>query len=245
MNRKGAQIVIVDDDDTLVETLEYNLKRHGFATVSLKTGRDALASIDGINPDLIILDWMLPDMSGPEILKILRARNCTTPVLMLTGRSRPADVAVGLGSGADDYLVKPFSTIELMARIQALMRRAGSIPGSVPLEVGNLKLDAEARKVSLGQKEIELSPKEFLLLRILMEHPGTTFSTESLLSRVWGADYIGDTKTVAVHIRWLRKKLEDDPNNPQILETIHKAGYRLNPAGASKNVQTVEERSRC
>ncbi len=228
MSKSAKCIMLVDDDTTVIETLEYNLKRHGFNPVSFGTGSGAIARLEQTDPDLIILDWMLPDMQGPEICRLLRERSVDSPILMLTGRSAPTDIAHGLSCGADDYLSKPFSIIELMARIAALLRRAKQSGFVSRLVVGDLILDADAVRVTLRGVEVELSPKEFNLLKVLMENAGRTLSIETLLNQVWGLDFTGDTKTVAVHMRWLRQKLEDDPKHPKLLETIHRAGYRLN-----------------
>ena len=228
MKTVTQKIMLVDDDETVIETLDFNLKRQGFTTSTFRNGQQALSGLDGANPDLIILDWMLPDMIGPEICKILRSRAVDTPILMLTGRSRPDDVAEGLSSGADDYLAKPFSTVELLARVQALLRRAKGGARSSKMVVGALELDEDARSVSHHGKTVDVSPKEFNLLKVLMMNAGKTMSTEVLLNQVWGYDFSGDAKTVAVHVRWLRQKLEADPKTPEILETVHRLGYRLN-----------------
>jgi two-component system alkaline phosphatase synthesis response regulator PhoP len=229
----SRRVMLVDDDPTIVETLEYNLKRHGFGTVTFNSGQKALAGLDDASPDLIILDWMLGDMAGPDVCKLIRERSVEVPILMLTGRSTPTDVAHGLSSGADDYLAKPFSTIELLARVQALLRRTTKEkPKAEPrLQVGSLFLDDEAKVVKWRGKAIDLSPKEFALLKVLMQNAGKTLSTEALLNEVWGSDFSGDVKTVAVHMRWLRQKLEDDPKNPQLLKTVHRSGYRLTAGG--------------
>jgi len=223
--------MLVDDDETIIDTLEYNLKRHGFQVKAFNSGRTALAGLDDTGPDLIILDWMLPDMVGPEICKVIRTRLVEVPILMLTGRSTPNDVAEGLSAGADDYLAKPFSTVELMARVQALLRRTGRGKGAAgssrKIVLGDLSLDEDSRRVTWRGKNVDLSPKEFLLLKVLMVNAGKTLSTEQLLNQVWGYDFSGDVKTVAVHVRWLRQKIEDDPKNPVLLETIHRSGYRL------------------
>lgn len=226
--KQNSKIMLVDDDDAIVETLEFNLVRQGFGISIFRNGQQALAGIDKTNPDLIILDWMLPDMVGPEICKILRSRALEVPILMLTGRSTPNDVAEGLTAGADDYLAKPFSTVELLARVQALLRRAKGSSRSSKLVVGELELDEDARAVYFEGKPIDVSPKEFNLLKVLMMNAGKTMSTEVLLNQVWGYDFSGDAKTVAVHMRWLRQKLEKDPKNPVLLETVHRLGYRLN-----------------
>jgi DNA-binding response OmpR family regulator len=223
--------MLVDDDQTIIETLEYNLKRQGFHVTAYNNGQTALAGLSETGPDLIILDWMLPDMIGPEICKIIRTRMMEVPILMLTGRSSPNDVAEGLTSGADDYLSKPFSTVELMARVQALLRRSSRGKGqsaSKKMTLGELSLDEDARRVTWRGKNVDLSPKEFLLLKVMMVNAGKTLSTEQLLNQVWGYDFSGDVKTVAVHVRWLRQKLEDDSKNPVLLETVHRSGYRLN-----------------
>ncbi len=227
--------MLIDDDETILDTLQFNLKRHGFETFAFKNGKHALSEFDEKNPSLVIIDWMLPDLVGPEICKLIRSRASEVPILMLTGRARPDDVAEGLSSGADDYLAKPFSVVELMARIQALLRRSlkdtAGAKGTGKLIVGELVLDDDAKSVMHRGKPVDLSPKEFSLLRVLMKNVGKTLSTEVLLNKVWGADFQGDTKTVAVHIRWLRQKLEDDPKNPTLVETVHRSGYRLNETG--------------
>lgn len=228
MKNQTQRIMLVDDDETIIETLEFNLKRQGFQTTAFRSGQAALSGYDGVGPNLIILDWMLPDMPGPEVCKILRSRSVEVPILMLTGRSTPNDVATGLQAGADDYLGKPFSSVELLARIAALLRRTGGKNTTANMQVGELVLDEEARRVTHRGKEIDVSPKEFMLLRVLMLNAGKTLSTEALLNQVWGYDFAGDAKTVAVHVRWLRQKLEDDPKNPIMLETVHRLGYRLN-----------------
>lgn len=229
--------MLVDDDETIIETLDFNLKRQGFETKIFRNGHSALSGFDSTGPDLVILDWMLPDMVGPEICKILRSRSVEVPILMLTGRAAPTEVAEGLNAGADDYLAKPFSTVELMARVQALLRRTKGSSKSTKISVGDLILDDDARRVTLNGKTVDLSPKEFMLLRTLMLNAGKTMATETLLNQVWGYDFSGDAKTVAVHVRWLRQKLEADPKNPALLETVHRLGYRLNEPGNGGDIQ--------
>lgn len=233
MSATKQKVMLVDDDETIIETLEFNLKRHGYQVVSFNNGQIALAQFDEADPSLVILDWMLPDMVGPEICKLIRSRSSDVPILMLTGRSSPADVATGLSSGADDYLSKPFSAIELLARVQALLRRASksSQTRNVRIELGDLILDSDAKLLTWHGKNVDLSPKEFAMMKVLMQNAGKTLSTETLLNQVWGADFSGDQKTVAVHVRWLRQKLEADPKNPTLVETVHRSGYRLNPPG--------------
>lgn len=230
MSGENARVMIVDDDETIIETLTYNLKRHGFAVVPFRKGLDGLTGIEKADPDLIVIDWMLPDVTGPEVVKLIRERSIDLPILMLTGRSSPNDVAQGLSAGADDYLAKPFSAIEFMARVQALLRRVrkGEKVLATRLEVGSLVLDTAAKRVTLGDRKIDLSPKEFSLLTVLMKNADKTLSTDTLLNKVWGSDFSGDVKTVAVHMRWLRQKLEEDPKRPKLLETVQRSGYRLN-----------------
>ncbi len=223
--------MLVDDDEVIIETLEYNLKRHGYDVVAFNNGTNALAQLDAVAPGLVILDWMLPDLVGPEICKLIRSRSMDLPILMLTGRSHPNDVATGLGSGADDYLAKPFSAVELLARVQALLRRSGksrSDARGVRLELRGIVLDDDAKSVTKNGDDIDLSPKEFALLKTLMQQAGKTLTTEALLNQVWGTDFSGDVKTVAVHMRWLRQKIENDAKNPEILQTVHRSGYRFN-----------------
>jgi DNA-binding response OmpR family regulator len=224
------KVMLVDDDETIIETLEFNLKRHGYDVVSFNNGAKALAQLDDTAPSLVILDWMLPDLVGPEVCKLIRSRSLDVPILMLTGRASPADVATGLTSGADDYLCKPFSAIELLARVQALLRRASKDQNkkNVRIQIGDIVLDDDAKRLTKNGQEIDLSPKEFSMLKVLMHNAGKTLSTEALLNQVWGRDFQGDVKTVAVHMRWLRQKLEADPKNPKFLETVHRSGYRFN-----------------
>ncbi len=227
----SQQIILVDDDETIIETLAYNLKRHGFELAIFNNAMDLFAKLESLNPSLMICDWVLPDLHGPEIIKILREKNCQFPILMLTGQTGPARVAQGLASGADDYLAKPFSIIELMARVQALMRRSGvksDVANEKTMQHGGLILDPVAKRLTQNGSAIDLSPKEFSLLKYFMENVDKTLSTEVILNKVWGSDFAGDTKTVAVHIRWLRQKLEADPKNPVLLETVQRSGYRLN-----------------
>lgn len=225
------KIMIVDDDETIIDTLSFNLKRGGFEVVPFNSGLVAISKFTEILPDLVMLDWMMPDIKGPDLCGLLREQSADVPIIMLTGRSTPSDVAFGLASGADDYLVKPFSMVELMARIDALLRRALKDKAQKVknrIELGPLMLDDDARRVTYHGRNIELSPREFKLLKVLMQNVGKALTTDTLLDKVWGVGYEGDVKTVAVHVRWLRQKLEEDPKNPQLLETVHRSGYRLN-----------------
>lgn len=231
MAEEKIKILIVDDDETMVETLSYNLARQGYVVAAFNTGAAGLASLGSVMPDLVILDWTLPDMKGPDIAALLREESQDLPILMLTGRSQPTDIAHGLSKGADDYLVKPFSMVELLARLEALIRRSlkdKAKSRKAKIVIGDLVMDQEAKRVLLKDKPIDLSPREFKLLKVLMQNAGKALTTEALLDRVWGADFDGDVKTVAVHVRWLRQKIEVDPKTPRLLETVHRSGYRLN-----------------
>ena len=181
MSKTPLKVMLIDDDETILETLQFNLKRHGFETFAFKNGKHALVEFDEKNPSLVIIDWMLPDLVGPEICKLIRSRSSDVPILMLTGRARPDDVAEGLSSGADDYLCKPFSVVELMARIQALLRRSlkdtAAAKGQGKIIVGELILDDDAKSVTHKGKVVDLSPKEFSLLKVLMKNVGKTLST--------------------------------------------------------------------
>lgn len=237
MSSQGKRIMIVDDDETIIETLTYNLKRHGFVVIPFRKGLDGLTGLDNADPSLIVIDWMLPDVTGPEVVKLMRERSFELPILMLTGRSSPNDVAQGLSAGADDYLAKPFSAIEFMARVQALLRRVrkSDTTPNQKIVVGTLTLDIGAKRVTLADRKIDLSPKEFSLLTVLMKNVDKTLSTDTLLNKVWGSDFSGDVKTVAVHMRWLRQKLEEDPKKPKLLETVQRSGYRLNSPSQMEN----------
>lgn len=231
------KVMIVDDDQTIIETLTFNLKRGSYEVFPFSSGLKAIAAFVEINPDLVMLDWMMPDMKGPDLCSLIREISPDVPVLMLTGRSTPSDIAYGLSKGADDYLVKPFSVVELMARIDALLRRSlkdRARQAASKLTVGDLTLDEEARLVTLKGKVVELSPREFKLLKVFMQNVGKALSTDLLLDKVWGTGYEGDVKTVAVHVRWLRQKLEEDPKNPRRLETVHRSGYRMNNMNGSE-----------
>jgi len=225
-------ILAVDDELTLRETLEYNLKRQGYSVVLASTGLEALRLAREIHPDLVILDLALPGMDGLEVCRTLR-RESQVPILMLTARSEEIDRVLGLELGADDYLTKPFSLRELMARVKALLRRAGMNqpadlqPIERPLVFGNLTVDTSRHQVLLDGNILELSPREYDLMVFFAHHRGQVLSRDVILERVWGWDYDGGTRTIDVHIRWLRNKIEIDPSNPQRIVTIRGAGYRF------------------
>jgi two-component system OmpR family response regulator len=227
-----AKILIVEDDRNLLDTLKYNLGKEGYSTVTAADGAEALEVARREKPDLIILDIMLPKLSGFEVCRILR-QEMTVPILMLTAKSEDVDKIVGLEIGADDYMTKPFSMRELMARLGAMLRRAGMAAQAAqaertePIRIGDLEIDAARHQARLKNTLLELSPKEFELLLFLARNQGFVFSREQLLDKVWGYDYAGETRTVDVHIRWLRQKIENDPAHPRHLLTVRGTGYKL------------------
>lgn len=222
------RILIVEDEAALVTLLRYNLEREGFDVSEARDGDEALVIIEESPPDLILLDWMLPLTSGIEVCRQIRRRPETkvTPIIMLTARGEEADKVRGLDSGVDDYVTKPFSPAELLARIRALLRRANPAPSDETLRCGDICMDLAAHKVRRGDRGVHLGPTEFRLLRYLMEHQGRVFSREQLLDAVWGRDVFVEARTVDVHIRRLRKALngtgEDD-----MIRTVRAAGYSL------------------
>ncbi len=219
-------ILLVDDDAMLRETLALNLRGSGFEVLTAADGVTALEQAKVRQPDLIILDLMLPELDGLTVCRTLR-QTTDMPILMLTARTGELDKIVGLESGADDYLTKPFSVGELLARIRALLRRTGPRPASDDLRSGGLALSLVSRRASVDGRDLPLSPKEFSLLAELIRHRGAVLSRDLLLTRVWGYDYVGDSRTVDVHVRWLREKIEADPANPQRIVTVRGIGYRF------------------
>jgi two-component system OmpR family response regulator len=225
-----AKILIVEDDRNLLDTLKYNLGKEGYSTVTAADGAEALEVARREKPALIILDIMLPKLSGLEVCRILR-KEMTVPILMLTAKDEEVDKIVGLEIGADDYMTKPFSMRELLARIGAMLRRADMAvkPAGKEaiLKIGDLEIDGARHQAFLKGTALELSPKEFDLLAFLAKNKGFVFSREQLLEKVWGYDYAGDTRTVDVHIRWLRQKIESEPAKPKRLVTVRGTGYKL------------------
>jgi two-component system alkaline phosphatase synthesis response regulator PhoP len=224
-----AHILIVDDEPVIVDSLAYSLRREGYEVSVAENGPDALDLFERDHPDLIVLDIMLPGMDGLEVCKRLRLKS-TVPIIMLTARSDEVDKILGLEIGADDYLPKPFSFRELLARIRSLFRRVAldqQAEGSSMLKIGNLMIDGVARKAIKNQLEIQLSAREFDLLYFLMSQAGRACSRQELLNQVWGMEWSGDPRTLEVHIRWLRLKIEDDPTNPGYIQTVRGYGYRF------------------
>jgi DNA-binding response OmpR family regulator len=225
------RILVVEDEANIRQTLRYNLVKEGYEVSEAGTGPEALTEARRIRPDLILLDLMLPELSGLEVCRILR-QEMATPILMLTAKGAEIDKVVGLHVGADDYVTKPFSLTELMARINALLRRvelSGQKSGE-PSDVEQLdgfRLDRGARTVHVGEDEVRLAPKEFDLLSYLLAHPNRVHSRESLIQQVWGSNFYGDRKTVDVHVRWLREKFERFEAIPFRITTVFAVGYRL------------------
>jgi DNA-binding response OmpR family regulator len=220
------KILLVDDEPTLLETLAFNLRAAGYQVVTAGDGAAALEQARVEAPDLVVLDLMLPELDGLTVCRSLR-QHSDVPILILTARTGELDKIVGLESGADDYLTKPFSLGELQARIRALLRRAGSAQASDELRANDLWLNLVSRRAFLDGKELVLSPKEFSLLAELMRHQGAVLSRDLLLTRVWGYDFYGDTRTVDVHVRWLREKIEKDASRPERIVTVRGIGYRF------------------
>lgn len=231
----------------LVDTIAYNLEQAGYQVITAADGASALEAARRTPPDLIILDIMLPEMDGLEVCRQLRREQhtATTPIMMLTAKGEEIDKVVGLEVGADDYVTKPFGRRELLARVRALLRRAEYTPAGsskeqptqegngaseVPrprreLSAGPLRIDLAGRRVFCRGQELELQPKQFDLLTFLVRNRGTVLTRDQLLHNVWGYDYAGDTRTVDVHIRWLREKIEEDPANPRLIQTVRGVGY--------------------
>jgi len=226
-------ILVVEDDETLRETLAYNLQEDGYAVLTAEDGERGLDLIRTRKPDLVVLDIMLPRLDGLAVTRIVRKDPtvASIPIIMLTARGTQGDKMVGLDSGADDYVTKPFGVGEFLARIRAVLRRspAPTVQGTSgqPIEAGGIRIDLIARRAYRDSEELQLSHKEFDLLAELMRNQGAVLSRDLILSRVWGYDYYGDSRTVDVHIRWLRQKIEDDPSDPQRIVTVRGVGYRF------------------
>lgn len=223
-----ATILVVEDETTVRETVTRALQDEGFRVVAATDGLSGLRKARDAKPDLVLLDLMLPEMDGLSLCRALR-RDSDVPIIMLTARSTEMDKIMGLETGADDYVVKPFSLGELLARVRSLLRRtrSGNAQDHLRLVSDNLKLDLSSHRVTLGEEEIHLTQKEFNLLAEFMRNTGAVLSRDLLLEKVWGYSYVGSTHTVDVHVRWLREKIEDEPSKPQRIVTIRGIGYRF------------------
>ena len=230
-------ILVVEDEPALRDTLIYHLKKDGFHVEAVGDGRSALESARRLQPDLIVLDIMLPELDGFEVARILR-KEMSTPILMLTARDDEIDRVVGLEVGADDYLTKPFSMRELMARVKAQLRRTRLLREELEkspqpekkqetVSFNDLVINITRREITLHNTPLQLKPKEYELLEFFAAHKGQMLSREFILERVWGWDFIGDSRTVDVHVRWLRQKVEDDPSSPRRIVTVRGGGYRF------------------
>jgi DNA-binding response OmpR family regulator len=223
-----ARVLVVEDEENLLFTLQHNLKREGYRVITATRGDDGLRLAREQSPDLILLDLMLPGVDGIQVCRALR-RDSSVPIIMLTALGGEGDRVSGLDTGADDYVAKPFGMRELMARVRALLRRSGpraESDGRPSMVVcRDLEIDLERREVRKGGVGVRMKPKEFELLLFFAQHPGRVFSREQILDEVWGYDFYGGPRTVDVHIRWLRQKVEDDPAQPTRLKTIRGSGY--------------------
>ncbi|MCB1264353.1 MAG: response regulator transcription factor [Mycobacterium sp.] len=222
------RVLIVEDEESLADPLAYLLRKEGFEATIVADGPSALAEFDRAGADIVLLDLMLPGMSGTDVCKQLRSRS-SVPVIMVTARDSEIDKVLGLELGADDYVTKPYSARELIARIRAVLRRGGDVEevGDTILEAGPVRMDIERHVVSVDGEQIALPLKEFDLLEYLMRNKGRVLTRGQLIDRVWGADYVGDTKTLDVHVKRLRSKIEADPGNPARLVTVRGLGYKL------------------
>jgi DNA-binding response OmpR family regulator len=224
-------ILVVEDETILRETLADALEVEGFRVIAAADGRDALARFRADKPDLVLLDLMLPELSGIEVCRIIRAES-GVPIVMLTAKDSELDKVVGLELGADDYVTKPFSLRELSARIRALFRRSEqvtSLEGTLPpvVDLGRVQVDLAGHRLLRDGDALPIKPKAFELLAFLLRHPGQAFTRDQLLEHVWGYDYAGETRTVDVHVHWLRAAIEPDPGSPAIVQTVRGVGYVL------------------
>jgi two-component system response regulator RegX3 len=230
MSTPDATVLLVEDEDSFVEALTVGLKREGFRVHTAHDGAEALELFDVVKPDLVLLDVMLPKISGVDVCRELRRRS-TVPIIMVTAKGSEIDTVVGLEVGADDYVTKPYRLRELVARMRAVLRRRPqdgperAASGEV-LEVGDVRLDAERHEVEIRGEPVRLPLKEFELLEILLTNAGRVLTRDTLIDRVWGTDYVGDTKTLDVHVKRLRAKVEEDPAVPSRIVTIRGLGYK-------------------
>jgi DNA-binding response OmpR family regulator len=224
---QNKKILIVDDESAILQTLRFNLERNGYAVATAGDGRTAIALAASDRPDLIIMDIMLPVLDGIEACKEIR-KTSGVPIIMLTARDQEIDKVLALELGADDYVTKPFSLHEFLARVKARLRRQGSSDGTLhsdAIAVGEIVLDPSRQSLMVRSRTVALAPKEFSLLHVLMENRGRVVTRQTLLDKVWGYDFEGEHQTISVHVRWLREKIEIDPNNPQHIITVRSRGY--------------------
>jgi two-component system, OmpR family, response regulator RegX3 len=223
-----TRILVVEDEESFSDPLSYLLRKEGYEVAVAETGTDALEEFDRNGADLVLLDLMLPGIPGTEVCRALRARS-SVPVIMLTAKDSEIDKVVGLELGADDYVTKPYSSRELVARVRAVLRRRGEPEELVPptVEAGPVRMDVERHVVTVSGASVQLPLKEFELLEMLLRNTGRVLTRGQLIDRVWGADYVGDTKTLDVHVKRLRSKIEPDPSSPRHLVTVRGLGYKF------------------
>jgi two-component system response regulator RegX3 len=224
-----TKILVVEDEDSVLDPLELLLNKEGFTVVTAKTGKEALEKFDNAGADLILLDLMIPEVSGTEVCRQVRSKS-QVPIIMLTAKDTEVDKVVGLELGADDYVVKPYSKAELVARIKAVLRRGSTTnttAGATLLTAGPVEIDVESHKVKVLGNYVSFPLKEFELLEFLVRNSGRVLTRTQLIDRIWGSDYFGDTKTLDVHIKRLRAKIEKDPANPVFILTIRGLGYKF------------------
>ena len=230
-------VLVVEDEESFVDALTIGLTREGFAVRVARDGAEALSVFDAVHPDLVLLDIMLPKVSGVDVCRDLRTRS-NVPIIMVTAKGEEIDAVVGLEVGADDYVTKPYRMRELIARVRAVLRRSpGPRPATAddeelpPIEVGDVSLDPDRHEVRVRGEETKLPLKEFELLELLLANAGRVLTRETLIDRIWGPDYVGDTKTLDVHVKRLRSRVEPDPSNPTRITTIRGVGYRYETGG--------------
>ncbi|GAB3968442.1 MULTISPECIES: response regulator [Plantactinospora] len=226
-----ARVLVVEDEESFSDALSYLLRKEGFEVSAAATGTAALTEFDRTGADIVLLDLMLPEMSGTEVCRQLRQRS-QVPIIMVTARDSEIDKVVGLEIGADDYVTKPYSPRELVARVRAVLRRRGNEtvePGTPTLTAGPVRMDIERHVVTVDGSPVQLPLKEFELLELLLRNAGRVLTRGQLIDRVWGADYVGDTKTLDVHVKRLRSKVEPEPSAPRFIVTVRGLGYKFEP----------------
>jgi two-component system response regulator RegX3 len=232
---EGIRVLVAEDEESFVEALVIGLAREGFEVTVANDGAEALALFDRIEPELVLLDIMLPKLSGIDVCRAIRSRS-SVPIIMVTAKGTEIDTVVGLEVGADDYVTKPYRLRELVARMRAVLRRSSRDGDSPPeersvIEVGDVRVDADRHRVFVRGHEVALRRKEFELLLLLVENAGRVLTRDTLIDRVWGSDYVGDTKTLDVHVKRLRNHIEADPSSPAIITTVRGVGYRFEMSG--------------
>ena len=227
MSGNKIKVLIVEDEESIRSFIKLNLSMAGYEVGEAAGGKEALDLLAAFRPDVVVLDLMLPGIDGFQVCQHIRDNFPESLIVMLTAKGQDTDKIMGLELGADDYMVKPFNPFELIARIKALLRRRdGSPAGKTIYTCSNLRLDIEGNRLFKDDLEVELTPIEYSLLKLFMENPGKTLKRDELLNEVWGEDYYGDTKTLDVHIRRLREKIEDNPSQPRLIKTVWGSGYR-------------------